>query len=233
MSAEELHERFAEDTAAYVLGALSDPEHEAYVEHLAGCAACRDEVAALQRVASALPAAVPQLSSPAGLKGRVMATVNSEASLRDPQRPRDAVGGRGRSLQRLGARQLVGALAAAAAVAAIAIAVAGSGGGSGTRIVRAQVTFPRASVSVRLKGGHAELDVAGLPQSPPEHVYEVWIKRAGAAQPTDALFTVSRAGRATVGVPGSIAGVRQIMVTAEPKGGSQAPTSAPIVVASL
>ena len=43
-----------------------------------------------------------------------------------------------------------------------------------------------------------------MPQAAPGRVYEVWVKRAGLPQPTDALFTVSSAGDASVGVPGSI-----------------------------
>jgi hypothetical protein len=60
-------------------------------------------------------------------------------------------------------------------------------------------------------------------------VYEVWIKRAGAPLPTDALFTVAADGAATVGVPGGVSGVREVLVTSEPRGGSRAPTS-PVVI---
>ncbi|HEY0517050.1 MAG TPA: anti-sigma factor [Solirubrobacteraceae bacterium] len=246
MSADERHERFAEDVAAYVLGALGEDEHDTFVAHLSSCAVCRDEVAALQRVASALPSAVPQLASPPELKRRVMDTVRVEAGLREPRvaaSARSQSGGsrwsRGEGA-RVGRRApgsrrgALGALAGLAAIAiAIAIAVAGSDGGSSSRVIQAQVTVPHATVAVKLSGGHAELDVAGMPQSPRDHVYEVWIKRSGDAQPTDALFTVSAAGRATVGVPGSISGVKQIMVTAEPRGGSVVPTSKPVIVASL
>ena len=59
-----------EDAAPYVLGALTDEEHEAFLVHLESCAVCRDEVAALSGVASVLPAAVPQLAvilKPSGL----------------------------------------------------------------------------------------------------------------------------------------------------------------------
>ena len=45
-----------------------------------------------------------------------------------------------------------------------------------------------------------------MPQTAPRRVYEVWVKRSGAPQPTDALFTVTAAGDATVGVPGSVRG---------------------------
>ncbi|MBA3809789.1 MAG: anti-sigma factor, partial [Solirubrobacterales bacterium] len=107
------------------------------------------------------------------------------------------------------------------------------GGGETTRTIRAQVLAPHAFASLRVSGGHAELNVQGLPQTPADRVYEVWIKRAGAPQPTNALFTVTAAGRATVGVPGDVAGVRQVLVTSEPLGGSRVPTRAPVIVASL
>ncbi len=111
--------------------------------------------------------------------------------------------------------------------------VLAAGGGSGTRVIRARVSAPGASASLRVSSGHAVLTIAGMPQTPPGRVYELWLKRAGAPQPTDALFTVSRTGSATVGVPGAIGGVKVVMVTAEPQGGSRVPTSAPVIVASL
>jgi hypothetical protein len=48
-----------------------------------------------------------------------------------------------------------------------------------------------------------------------------------------ALFTVTTRGDATVGVPGSIAGVKLIMVTSEPLGGSRVPTTSPVIVAHV
>jgi anti-sigma-K factor RskA len=223
-----------EDAAPYVLGALTDDEQADFLVHLDSCAICRDEVAALESVASVLPAAVPQLTAPDELKRRVMSTVRSEARLRGAEEsvhaPRHKVA---RSFRWGGRSALVPVGALAAAVIAIALISSGSSGGGSTRVIRAQVTLPRAAVSVRLNGGHAELTLARMPQSPPGHVYEVWVKRGGAPQPTDALFTVSSAGSATVGVPGSVAGVKQILVTAEPTGGSKVPTSAPVILANL
>lgn len=136
-------------------------------------------------------------------------------------------------MPRLAWRPVLGSLAGAAAVAVLAVLVLTSGGSAPTKVIRAQVTVPRASVSVRVSGGHAELNVADMPQTVPNHVYEVWVKRAGDPQPTDALFTVSAAGSATVGVPGSVKGVKEILVTSEPTGGSKVPTSNPVIVAHL
>ena len=39
------------NAAPYVLGSLTDEEHEAFRVHLESCAVCREEVAALQVVA--------------------------------------------------------------------------------------------------------------------------------------------------------------------------------------
>lgn len=228
------------DAASYVLGALPEDEHRAFVEHLKSCVVCREEVASLQVVVSSLPAAVPQLPAGENLKRRVMAVVEREAREQEAARgigsaetPR-----RTRRLLPAGLGAWRPALAGAAAVAVIALlaVIAFGGGGNGgerARVFRAQVTLPHASASVRVNGGHAALSVANMPQSPSGKVYELWIKRSGQPQPTDVLFTVSHGGAATVGVPGEIKGVTEILVTAEPLGGSKVPTSTPVIVAPL
>ncbi len=69
-----------------------------------------------------------------------------------------------------------------------------------------------------------------MSEPPFGEVYELWLDRPGAPpRPTDALFTVTRAGSADVQIPGSLRGVRSVLVTAEPLGGSPSPTSAPIL----
>jgi anti-sigma-K factor RskA len=234
MSADDSRERYdgcGEDAAPYVLGALTDAEHEAFLVHLQSCAICREEVASLQVAAHSLSAAVPQLSAPGEVRDRVMATVKAEAGLRRERTPRvlsRRLGPR-RTAWRLG---LASATATAAAVVAIVLALGGSGG-SRTQLIRAQVSAPRGTATLAVSSGRGQLRIAGLPQSPPRHVYEVWLERAGKAHPTDALFTVSVAGNATVAVPGSLAGVKAVMVTAEPEGGSTVPTTKPVIVASV
>lgn len=69
-----------------------------------------------------------------------------------------------------------------------------------------------------------------MPEPPIGEVYEVWLERTGKpAQPTDALFTVTSSGDGAVEVPGALRSVREVMVTAEPLGGSSAPTSAAVL----
>ncbi|HUH80374.1 MAG TPA: anti-sigma factor [Solirubrobacteraceae bacterium] len=239
------HDTFSEDAAAYVLGALADDEHGRFAAHLQGCAACREEVARLQVVVDALPLAAPQLGAPPELKRRIMGAVAGQATGQAPgdAAPREpAAASRhagSRAPRRSGWRSPrrwalggVGALAAVAAALAL-VSLATSGGGAGPRVVRAQVLARGASASLRINGGRAELVLDGMPQVPPRRTYQVWVQRRGAPQPTDALFSVSSSGGATVAVPGNIAGVSAVLVTAEPLGGSRTPTSSPVIVARL
>jgi anti-sigma-K factor RskA len=218
------------NAAAYVLGALSDDEGRAFRSHLQSCAVCREEVAALSVVADALPAAAPQLTAPSELKRRVMAAVREEAP-RVSARPSRAPNRLAFPALRL--RPALAGVALAAAVIVLAVIALAPGGGGGVRVIRADVLSPRASALLRLSGGHAELSIAGLPQSAPGRVYEVWLKGAGRPRPTDVLFTVTSAGDATVGVPGRLSGVSEVLVTSERRGGSSVPTRAPVIVAHL
>jgi anti-sigma-K factor RskA len=224
------------NAAPYVLGALTEEEHQTFRIHLESCAVCREEVAALQVVADALPGAVQQLNTPTELKQRIMAVVAQEASLVPDAAERRARGQGGRALPwafSLRPALALGAAALVIAALAVALLIPGGGSSSSTRVISAEVLAPKASASLRVSGGHAELDIADMPQTEPNRVYEVWVKRSGAPQPTNALFTVTAKGNATVGVPGSVSGVKQILVTSEPLGGSKVPTRNPVIVANL
>jgi hypothetical protein len=103
-----------------------------------------------------------------------------------------------------------------------------SGSHTPTRGIPAQ---PGGRASLREVGDRAELLVTGMPEPPVGEVYELWVLRPGSSpQPTDALFTVTKAGAGTVDVPGGIRhGIREVMVTSEPLGGSRSPTSPPVL----
>jgi anti-sigma-K factor RskA len=231
------------NAAPYVLGALTEEEHEAFASHIESCAVCREEVAALQVVASALPAAAPQLSAPPELKRRVMSSMHEDARRRRSQDARmhrlaeSAGADRPAAFAWLRWRPNLAAATLAAAVIAVAVIAlaSGPGGGAGTRTSRATVLPRGASASLIVSDGHAQLSISGMPQSAPGRVYEVWLKRSASARPlpTDALFTVAADGAASVGVPGSVNGVREIMVTSEPLGGSRVPTLPALIVARV
>lgn len=219
------------DVAAYALGALEPVEAEAFATHLATCDVCREELAEFESVVSTLPMSVPRHAAPDGLRERVLTAVAAEARSDRTPAPRP-LRWRWSALPRP-------ALALGAAMAVIAIAVLGAvalnGGGSpATRVYSAQVTGSRASAKVAVTGGHAELIVRHMPPPPPGKIYEVWLARAsGPPQPTTALFSVTRNGSGDVAVPGNLRGVRVVMVTPEPAGGSRAPTHSPVISAKL
>lgn len=227
------------DAAAYVLGALNEYEVAPFVRHLDGCAICRDEVSSLQVVADMLPAAVNQVGPPRGLRKRVLATVYDEAArmaapAAQPSRAAAASGRRAwrpvpRPFQALAAAGLV-----AAGIAVGTVALRGGPSAQPTRIIQAYVSEQPTTAQLRISaGGRTELAVSELAPPPTGRVYEVWLQRKGQPQPTDALFTPTADGRATVAVPGGVDGVDAVLVTDEPNGGSTTPTRSPVIRASL
>jgi anti-sigma-K factor RskA len=220
------------DAAAYVLGALESGEATAFRRHMVGCVVCRDEVATLQGVADALPMAAPQMEAPLSVKRRLMTEVRADAKRRG--RARDRHWTRVRPIWPALGRP---ATAAGALLAALAVAVAAFELGSGNgppQLVRATVVGGSGSAVLRVSGGHAELAVQHIPAPPRGRIYEVWLRRGTQPpSPTSALFDVTRSGAGAVDVPGNLHGVSEVLVTAEPLGGSLAPTRAPVIVAPL
>jgi hypothetical protein len=232
-----------DDVGAYMLRALPEDEYRRFAAHLAECDDCARAVASLQVVADTLPLAAPQVEAPPELKDRIMAVARSEAEvLAASGAEADAPAAERRPRRRWWESRgfaLRPAFAALAAVVLVAAGVAGglalSGGASSTRTVRGEVKIasaPDARASLLVSDSGARLRLRNMPPPPPGKVYEVWLVKPGASAPTPttALFGVTRDGSADVAVPGSSAGA-QVLVSAEPQGGSTAPTSAPVVSA--
>ena len=75
----EAHERWEQDLAPYVLGALDDDESRVLEQHLEGCAHCRAERDRLRLAADALPRSVLQVEPPPSLKAALMEEVGRDA----------------------------------------------------------------------------------------------------------------------------------------------------------
>jgi anti-sigma-K factor RskA len=235
-----------ETAASYVLGALPEDEYERFVAHLAGCDDCRESVAALQVAADALPLAAVQIAPPPELKDRIMGVIRTEAELLGAAEARgDAPGTAAeppparRRWWRRPALALRPLPAAAAAAVLIAVGVVGGvvlSGGDDTRTVQGTVlvaSAPKARAALELSDKASKLTVSGMPPPPSGKVYQVWLKRpAQNPTPTTALFRVDARGRADVEIQrGDLKGIEQVLVTAEPDGGSKAPTSNPVIAA--
>lgn len=226
------HRAFNESLGAFALGALPEAEHEAIARHVADCAVCAEDAAAMQQAAASLVETVPTLEPPPELRSRIMAVVESEAALvraasarsaHTPQQP-------ARRAQPWSPR--LGWVAAAAALlvlGGVAGALISGGHGPQTRTLAARSTGG-ASASVELRGGAAELVVRALPAPPGGRVYEAWVQHGQAPpRPAGALF-VLRSGR--IGLPRPLRHGDRVMVTEEAAGGSRRPTTQPIVVTS-
>jgi anti-sigma factor RsiW len=245
MSACEHHE----SAASYLLGALPEDEHERFVAHLAGCDACRENVAKLQVAADALPLAAVQVAPPPALKDRVMTVIRTEAELlgaadarADAAEPAARATGAAPARPPWWRRPLLAVRplpAAAAAAVLIAVGVVGGillSGGDDTRTVQGTVlvaSAPKARAALELSDKASKLTVSGMPPPPSGKVYQVWLKRpAQDPTPTTALFRVDARGSADVEIQrGRLKGIEQVLVTAEPNGGSKAPTSNPVIAA--
>lgn len=128
--------------------------------------------------------------------------------------------------------------ARATALAAVLVAlivggvVLGTGGGSEERSL-AVVPTPQAgnNASGRLVADDdsGTLKLSGFRGTAPGMEYQVWLQTGkDDPKPTKVLFTVDDKGHGEATIPG-LENVDQVLVTAEPKGGSLAPTTEPIL----
>jgi hypothetical protein len=228
------------DAAVYLLGLLDEQHSKAFLEHALLCALCSDDLAALGPAVDSLPTTVPQVPAPAHAKRQVMAVVRSEAAQQAARSsPRSRGTARGRLARRRPALALAGAglLAAGVALGGLSTPFGGGSarvGGASARVVSADVTLAGASAELHQSGGHTWLTVANMPEPASGHVYEVWLKHPGQAEPrpTNSLFAPTSTGTATVAVPDS-GGANEVLVTQEPAGGTRLPTDPAVIVAHL
>ena len=228
-----------DDAASYVLRAIPDGEWEGYAAHASNCPDCAAKIEELSFVSDALLSGVPQLSAPPEIRSRVMSVVHAEAELLNAtgamaDRPIARPPRRRFNLQWLPPWP--------AAVLAASLLALGIGGGAllrgGDDTVSKSIACASApdgaSCQLRVAGDNAKLVVGGLNAPPQGRIYQLWLDRRNgtAPEPTEALFSV-RKGRASVDVPGDLKGVKQVLVTHEPLGGSEVPTRQPIIAASV
>jgi anti-sigma-K factor RskA len=226
------------DAAGYVLGAMTPEEKVAFRRHMMACPECREEVDMLEAASAALPLMSAPKPERMTERAQMIAERRADAAARRPlaRRP-DAKGRRGAGVKDRLTKQAPKPVMAAFGVLAVlgVLTVTLGSPATPTRIVRAQVAFSPGAAAVKIDGSNGELLVIGLPAAPSGDVYQIWVTRTGhtTVQPTRARFAPNGLGEAGVNVPGGIAGVRQVEVTAEPTGGSRTPSGAPVILATL
>lgn len=239
MSANWSHDRWSEELAAYLLGALDPAEIEIFKRHLEGCESCREEMRWLAPALDALPGTVERIEPSPQLRERLLTEVREDAR-RDEEASTPAQPG---LLARL--RATFGPrwrpLAAGAAVLLIAAAVVGyvvgnddSGSGGGANLTTVKTSEPSGILAaVSMEGTkHGRIELENVKPLPHDKVLEAWVERDGEVEAVPTLFVPNGAGEASTRI-GDMRGVSAVMVTQEPPGGSAAPTSTPIVTVAI
>jgi anti-sigma-K factor RskA len=230
---DEHQSRWSDDVAAYALGALEPQEARELEAHLEGCEHCQQELRWLSPAVQVLPEVVERQQPPKRVRDRVMTEVRADAK-------REAAASAGATrrpswFSRLGAGAYGWRPAAGlAAIALVIVALVGyevgssdgTGSGGGESTVVPQESGVVATMTPKGEGGVLEL--ANVEELPEDRVLEAWVQRDGEVEAVPALFVPNHEGKASTMIE-DMDGVEVVMVTKEPKGGSETPTSTPIV----
>lgn len=226
-------ERWNGDVAAYLLGALEPEEAVEFERHAEDCERCRSEIRWLTAAVEILPEAVERQEPPPWLRRRLLAEVGADARAAGTATESDERGAlhrAGRRLAGLRGWRRLGWLSAVLLLLVVAIGSYGigtGGGGGGSTATFISGHSPGVSAEVVREGDAGEIHLAAVASLPPDRVLEAWVRRDGEVEPVKALFVPDGEGNATTTL-GDMHGVDLVMVTTEPVGGSQSPTSEPI-----
>jgi anti-sigma-K factor RskA len=216
------HERRRDELAAYLLGALEPAEAAELERHLAGCEECRAELSRLRPAVQALPETVERVKPPAKLRASIMAETGNDAE-------------RGSSASPSRRWRLPALRPASAVVAALLLIAAGVGGyaisdgdSGGDTVTVASGTAPGVTATMVSDGDTGTLRLANVRALPRDEVLQAWVRRDQRVESANSLFVPNPDGTATTLID-DMRGVETVMVTAEPHGGSDSPTSKPLV----
>ena len=235
------HERYEEDLAPYLLGALTPVEAQELEQHLRGCPSCREQLGRLRIGAEALARSVESIEPPASLRERILGEVAGERS-DAPASEADQVATPPARRRRIRSRRTVipwwrPALAVlGAGLLALAAGLAGWSLGTGEldrRTVAGVVDHDRlpdvsAELTVASGDRDAVLRLTGLPDLDSRRTYEMWVERDGKLVPAS-LFNPTPSGVATTGISGNLEDVEAVYVTRERAGGARKPSESPVV----
>lgn len=230
-----------DELAAFALDALEESEREDVVRHVAGCDRCAERLRWLGPAIDVIPATVAPQEPPPELRARLMEIVEREGAATPasaPAAPRRPL------LERLGLGNLSlrPALAGLAVILLVAAGVVGYGvrdnEGSNTEVYAAVGQGPGelASGTLRVDGDSGTLEVRDLPATKPGEVYQAWVEdspEAGGAIHPSSVFVVSEDGVGDVAIPRGLEDAERVMVTREPKGGSEKPHESALMTATL
>lgn len=234
-------------TGAYATGALSDEEHDAFVEHLGVCGNCRDEVAELVATAALLGIAAAE-RPPAGFRDRVMNEVANTRQLPPVVSTLAEAKGRRRASRQ---RRWTMSAAASAVVLAVGLGVWGLSLNEDKQrsedlvsVLQEVQTAPDAQTMNAVRGqttavltmapslGRMVFQTHGLKDAGDDRTYQIWLLGPGSR--VTSMGTFDSNGENTLQLMrGDPTGATALAVTEEPAGGSQRPTTQPVLAMDL
>jgi anti-sigma-K factor RskA len=236
------YERFDELKDAYVLGALPEEERRELEEYLAAHPERQGEIDELGTVAGLLALSPQEQNPPPRLRRNIMSVVEVEAQ--HPAGPRTWFAG---IREFLSVRDLALGAAALLVVGLFSWNMVLQGEVQDLRGQAENRQDPPVSRMVELKGSgaaqrvqaevmileedRAVLMVENMPPAPENRTYQVWVLEGDNPQPS-ALFEPREEPVAAV-VEDPLDEANAIAVTVEPEGGSQQPTTDPMLIGKL
>lgn len=233
------HEELKALIAPYVLGAVSSDEEREVRSHIMSCEECMQEAESYSGPAAALALAVDEAPLPAGFEDAVLAKV-------EESRPESAAAPVTLPWwQRWSKPLLAGGAAAIVACIVLAGAFFAARGqleqyedaipplvhGEGMRLAGAGGAVAR---MVPTADG-ATLFATGLDAAPDRHTYQLWLMDCVDPEDMETCDPISagtfdvRGGIAVLDYGDGLEGYNRAAVTVEPEGGSEAPTTLPVI----
>lgn len=206
--------------AAYALNALDDEDRATFEEHLGDCEQCTAALADLRDTAAALAFVPETVAPPAALRGRILETARAERTNVVP-------------LHRAARRTWgVGAVAAVAVAAAVALAIwnvslhnsLDDARSASPQIVGLKGAEGNLAVA---SSGSAALFMCGIGKAPAGKTYEAWVITGGKAARAGEFQGSPRC--VAIPLARSVPSGSAVAVTVEPHGGSDQPTTTPII----
>lgn len=241
------HDELFDSIAPYALGVLPPAEAQAVEAHLQSCERCRDEYRSLRPAVTAVAYSAEActdatrgavVASPL-LKSRIMKHVRAEAA----SQPTGRVDAAAQPI-----RHAWPAYALAAACLALAIITGFTAMSLNRRLSRdlaetaaqtqtiADLTAPGAQRhlfaggEVVTNGDRIYIAMRDLPEPPPGRVYQAWTLARGAKTVAPSRTFMPRSGTTVVPLPEAAGRTAAVAVSVEPSGGSQQPTTKPMVM---
>jgi anti-sigma-K factor RskA len=229
-------------TGGYALDALDAEERVEFEQHLDECESCRQEVAELSATSARLGAAAWS-PAPAGLRARVLAEV---AGTRQQPPLVDQSASARRRADLAWFRQPLGVAASILLVLTLGLAAfataqsrrADQAEQLATRIaavatdpgaVKATRPLPSGGQGTLVSArGQAIFRASGLPALPGDRTYQLWVIDASGGARSAGVLGRAVGGDVQQFVP-HVAAAETIGLTVEPSGGSEAPTSDPLL----